>query len=93
MLALTLGIEDDAPVRLATARGAIVAPARLTTSVRQDTVFMPFHWSGKGSVNRITTDATDPISGMPEFKVCAVDVSLAGTVLAPALPTSVEVLR
>ena len=93
VLALTLGIEDDAPVRLATARGAIVAPARLTTSVRQDTVFMPFHWSGAGSVNRITTDATDPISGMPEFKVCAVDVSLAGTVLAPALPTSVEVLR
>ena len=38
---------------------------------------MPFHWSGIGSVNQVTTDATDPISGMPEFKVCAVDVSVA----------------
>jgi assimilatory nitrate reductase catalytic subunit len=25
----------------------------------------------------VTTDATDPISGMPEFKVCAVDVRRA----------------
>ncbi|SDB91067.1 assimilatory nitrate reductase (NADH) alpha subunit apoprotein [Sanguibacter gelidistatuariae] len=81
VLALTLGIDEGAPVRLATARGAIVAGARLTTAVRPDTVFMPFHWSGPGSVNRITTDATDPISGMPEFKLCAVDVSLAGAVV------------
>lgn len=81
VLALTLGIDEGASVRLATARGAIVAGARLTTAVRPDTVFMPFHWAGPGSVNRITTDATDPISGMPEFKVCAVDVSLAGAVV------------
>jgi assimilatory nitrate reductase catalytic subunit len=37
---------------------------------------MAFHWAGDGSVNRITNDATDPVSGMPEFKVCAVDVRL-----------------
>ena len=35
---------------------------------------MPFHWGGLASVNRVTNDATDPVSGMPEFKVCAVDV-------------------
>ena len=56
-------------------RGSVIeATARWTDAVRPDTVFMPFHWSGIGSVNQVTTDATDPISGMPEFKVCAVGV-------------------
>ncbi|MBI9115719.1 molybdopterin oxidoreductase family protein [Sanguibacter suaedae] len=94
VLAHRLGITEGASVRVESRRGAVVAAARLTTTARPDTVFMPFHWAGTGSVNRITTDATDPISGMPEFKVCAVDVSLAGTVVLPdALsPTSAEVL-
>ena len=83
VLAQRLGIEEGSAVRVASSRGAVVAPARLTTTARPDTVFMPFHWAGTGSVNRVTTDATDPISGMPEFKVCAVDVSLAGTLLPP----------
>ncbi len=69
-----LGIEDGGWVRLETARGEAFARARLTDAVRLDTVFMPFHWSGKGSANRLTTDATDPISGMPEFKVSAVRI-------------------
>ncbi|GAB2463467.1 molybdopterin oxidoreductase family protein [Promicromonospora xylanilytica] len=69
------GVPDGARVRLTSARGRAEATARWTDTVRPDTVFMPFHWSGIGSVNQVTTDATDPISGMPEFKVCAVDVS------------------
>ena len=35
---------------------------------------MPFHWGGDQSANRLTNDALDPISRMPEFKVCAVRV-------------------
>ena len=64
-------------MRLTSARGEVRAPARWSDKIRPDTVFMPFHWSGAGSVNRITTDATDPVSGMPEFKVCAVAVAPA----------------
>lgn len=75
LLAERLGVEDGEPVRLETARGELVARARVSDLVRPDTVFMPFHWSGQGSVNRLTNDATDPVSGMPEFKVCAVDVT------------------
>lgn len=75
LLAERLGVEDGAPVHLATARGELVARTRVSDAVRADTVFMPFHWSGQGSVNRLTNDATDPISGMPEFKVCAVQVT------------------
>ncbi|MFC6508502.1 molybdopterin oxidoreductase family protein [Promicromonospora citrea] len=75
VLGFRLGLPDGARVRLTSARGEVEATARWTDAVRPDTVFMPFHWSGAGSVNRVTTDATDPVSGMPEFKVCAVDVT------------------
>ena len=37
-----------------------------------DTVFVPFHWVG---ANRLTNDALDPSSRMPEFKVCAAAVT------------------
>lgn len=77
VLGLRLGVGDGDRARLTTRRGAIEAVARWSDRIRTDTVFMPFHWSGAGSVNRVTTDATDPVSGMPEFKVCAVDVRRA----------------
>ncbi|ACQ81046.1 molybdopterin oxidoreductase [Beutenbergia cavernae DSM 12333] len=77
LLADRLGIVEGAAVRVTSRRGDAVAPARLTGRIRPDTVFMPFHWAGEGSVNRVTSDATDPVSGMPEFKVCAVDVAPA----------------
>ncbi|UFU05286.1 molybdopterin oxidoreductase family protein [Ruania halotolerans] len=72
LLATRLGIDDGVLVRLRSARGVAVARARWSESIRTDTVFMPFHFSGTGSVNLLTSDATDPISGMPEFKVCAI---------------------
>ncbi|MCO7273740.1 molybdopterin oxidoreductase family protein [Cellulosimicrobium cellulans] len=79
VLGVRLGVDDGDRARLTTRRGAIEAVARWSDRIRPDTVFMPFHWSGEGSVNRVTTDATDPVSGMPEFKVCAVDVRRAST--------------
>jgi assimilatory nitrate reductase catalytic subunit len=53
------------------------APARLTETIRPDTVFAPFHWGGAGRANSVTSDALDPVSRMPEFKVCAVRVEPA----------------
>jgi assimilatory nitrate reductase catalytic subunit len=50
-------------------RGSVVVGARLSGSIRLDTVFMPFHWPG---INDLTNPALDPVSRMPEFKVCAV---------------------
>ena len=46
----------------------------MTRDIRPDTVFMPFHWPGEQSANRLTIDALDPTSRMPEFKVCAARV-------------------
>lgn len=73
-LAARLGVEAGDDVTVTSARGRAIARARVTDSVRPDTVFMPFHWSGEGSANALTNDALDPISRMPEFKVCAVSV-------------------
>jgi assimilatory nitrate reductase catalytic subunit len=69
-LATRVGVGDGEPVRVTSRRGSAVARAVLSDSVRPDTVFMPFHWAG--SANLLTNDALDPVSRMPEFKVCAV---------------------
>ena len=72
MLAGRIGAVDGEPVTVATRRGTMTAPARVVATIRPDTVFVPFHWVG---ANRLTNDALDPASRMPEFKVCAAAVS------------------
>ncbi|MER5459517.1 molybdopterin oxidoreductase family protein [Streptomyces sp. NPDC002668] len=69
-------VEGDA-LAVVSRRGRAVGPARITTGIRPDTVFMPFHWPGEGRVNSVTNPALDPTSRMPEFKVCAVRVERA----------------
>ncbi|WP_433554794.1 molybdopterin oxidoreductase family protein [Micromonospora zamorensis] len=76
-LAARLGIDDGDPVRVTSRRGELCAPARLSAGIRPDTVFAPFHYPGAGRANSVTNDAVDPISGMPEFKICAVRVAKA----------------
>ncbi|WP_328381240.1 molybdopterin oxidoreductase family protein [Micromonospora zamorensis] len=76
-LAARLGIDDGDPVRVTSRRGELCAPARLSAGIRPDTVFAPFHYPGAGRANSVTNDAVDPISGMPEFKICAVRVEKA----------------
>ncbi|OFX19581.1 MAG: nitrite reductase [Anaeromyxobacter sp. RBG_16_69_14] len=68
--------EGDALV-LATRRGRAWFTARLDPGLRADTVFVPFHWGGEHAVNRLTNPSLDPVSRMPEFKVCAVRVERA----------------
>ena len=53
--------------------------ARLTRDIRRDTLFVPFHWGGAGNANLLTIDAVDPISRMPELKVCAARIEAAAT--------------
>jgi assimilatory nitrate reductase catalytic subunit len=77
-LAERIGVAEGDPVAVTSRRGRAVAPARITGAIRQDTVFMPFHWAGEGRANTLTNPALDPVSRMPEFKVCAVRVEPAG---------------
>ncbi|TDC45983.1 nitrite reductase [Actinomadura sp. KC345] len=71
-LAARLGIEDGGEVRVESRRGAVTVRARFSDAIRDDTVFIPFHWAGEGRANLLTNPALDPVSRMPEFKVCAV---------------------
>jgi assimilatory nitrate reductase catalytic subunit len=51
-------------------------------------VFIPYHWGGRKSANQLTISAQDPISRIPEFKVCAVRVRKADG--PPAYSTVLE---
>jgi assimilatory nitrate reductase catalytic subunit len=73
-MALSYGISDGDRVRLTTRRGEAIVEAHLTTTIRMDTVFMPFHFNGDGRANLLTNPELDPVSRMPEFKVCAVRI-------------------
>ncbi|MFE2872350.1 molybdopterin oxidoreductase family protein [Embleya sp. NPDC059259] len=79
-LAERMGVGEGDPVSVTSRRGRAVAPARLSREIRPDTVFMPFHWAGEGRANTVTNAALDPVSGMPEFKVCAVRLDPVGKV-------------
>ncbi|RKR90126.1 assimilatory nitrate reductase (NADH) alpha subunit apoprotein [Micromonospora pisi] len=76
-LAQRLGVVDGDEVRISSRRGEMRAPARLSDTIRADTVFAPFHWAGAARANSLTNDALDPTSRMPEFKICAVRVERA----------------
>jgi assimilatory nitrate reductase catalytic subunit len=69
-----MGFAEGTPVRVISRRGEVLAPARLSDTIRPDTVFAPFHYPG---VNDLTNPALDPTSRMPEFKVCAVRLEAA----------------
>ncbi len=77
-LAAACSVGDGDRVRVVSRRGAAEGRARIPDTVRADTVFMPFHWGGAASVNLVTNPALDPVSKMPEFKVCAVRLEAAG---------------
>jgi len=73
-LAARLGIRDGERVRVLSRRGDVELPAHVVSTIRPDTVFIPYHWPGHRSANRLTLRAYDPIAGIPEFKVAAVRI-------------------
>ncbi|WP_329349163.1 bifunctional nitrate reductase/sulfite reductase flavoprotein subunit alpha [Streptomyces sp. NBC_01261] len=87
-----LGIAEGDSVEVASRRGRAVLPAVVTDRVRPGNCFAPFHWNDLFgeylSVNAVTSDAVDPVSFQPEFKVCAV----ALTKVASAPPAQPEVV-
>ena len=49
----------------------------VVTTIRPDTIFIPYHWAGEKSANKLTIRALDPVAKIPEYKVCAVKVEKA----------------
>ncbi|GGI47291.1 assimilatory nitrate reductase catalytic subunit [Agromyces flavus] len=82
--AARLGIADGDPVELANGRGTVRGRARVTTDIRPDAVFLPFHYGDDQAANLLTSDAVDPISSMPEFKTNLVRVTSLAEAGAPA---------
>jgi assimilatory nitrate reductase catalytic subunit len=80
--AASMGITEGALVSVANERGEVLCRAELSTAIRTDTVFLPFHFPELESANRLTEAATDPTSGMPEFKFNTVWVRPAATPLS-----------
>jgi len=76
-LAEKLGIADGDWAVCETRRGEITIRAQVVTTIRPDTVFIPYHWPGPKSANRLTVSAQDPISKIPQYKVCACRVRKA----------------
>jgi assimilatory nitrate reductase catalytic subunit len=73
-LAKKLGIRDGEWTTVESRRGSLTLRAMVVTTIRPDTIFIPYHWAGKQSANQLTISAQDPISKIPEYKVCAVRV-------------------
>ena len=76
-LAEQLGISDGDWVTTESRRGSTTLKAMVVNTIRPDTVFIPYHWAGAKSANQLTISAQDPISKIPEYKVCAVRLKKA----------------
>ena len=68
-----------------TRRSEVTLQASVVRTIRPDTVFMPYHWPGERSANRLTHRTLDPRSKIPEFKVSACRLAKAAAPPAGAL--------
>jgi formate dehydrogenase alpha subunit len=73
--ALRLGLDGRKRVRVSSRRGSIEAQAWITERVPPGMVYANFHFP-ESSANELTIAALDPVSKIPEYKVCAVKVEV-----------------
>ncbi len=89
-----LGVRDGDKVEIRSRRGRAVLPAAVDDAVRPGVCFAPMHWADAFgpdlAVNAVTNDAVDADSLQPEFKVCAVAVTLVETDASPAQPAPAQ---
>lgn len=76
-LAQQLGVQNGELVTVESRRGQVTIKAQVVATIREDTVFIPYHWANEQSANLLTIRALDPMSRIPEYKVCAVRVRKA----------------
>lgn len=73
--ALKIGVADKGKAKVRSRRGEMILKVKYSPGIREDTVFVPFHWGGASCINRLTLPELDPQCRMPEFKACAVRVT------------------
>ena len=69
-------VKEGSRVNIDSRRGTIQARIKISRKAVTGTVFIPFHYAA-AAANRLTNAALDPISGIPEYKVCAIKLSKA----------------
>ena len=70
--AARLELLDGQKVKVASRRGEIEVDVKVSDKAVSGTVFLlPFHFAA-AAANRLTNAALDPVSKIPEYKVCAV---------------------
>jgi len=87
ILAEKHGITDGDWVTVESRRGQVTIRCQVVTTIRPDVVFVPYHWPGEKSINLVTISSQDPISKIPEYKVCAVRLRKSD---APPYATQLE---
>ena len=65
-----LGIGEGERVKVSSRRGSVEVDAKVTEKVGKGVIFMPFHFA-EAAANTLTNSALDPVSKIPELKVCA----------------------
>jgi formate dehydrogenase alpha subunit len=71
-----LGIANGDQVKVRSRRGEVTAEAKVVDTIEAGVLFMPFHFAD-GPANMLTNPVYDPIAKIPEFKVCAVNITKA----------------
>jgi predicted molibdopterin-dependent oxidoreductase YjgC len=67
-----IDLQDNTMVVIESRRGKVHTRAKISSRVPPGTVFLAFHWR-EAPANMLTQDfALDPVSKIPEYKVCAI---------------------
>ena len=72
-----LGVQPGDMVTIESRRGSVSLYARADESSPPGAVFVPFCYY-EAAINKLTNPALDPFGKIPEFKYCAVRVSVGG---------------
>ncbi len=77
--ALELGIAEGNFARVNSRYGEVVLPVKYDIGLREHTCFAPIHWTQQNShgatISRCVSSRVDPISGQPDSKFVAVNIS------------------
>jgi formate dehydrogenase alpha subunit len=71
-----MDIADGSYVNIISRRGRLKVKTTVSEMTDRGVVFMPFHFF-ESAVNLLTNGVLDPVSKIPEFKVCAVRIEKA----------------
>lgn len=73
------GIKNGDKVKVITRRGEIEVTAKVTDRIMKGVIFIPFHFV-EAAANVLTNPQLDPVSKIPEYKVCAVRIQKLTTI-------------